>query len=83
MITDTGAQIHKKLENQPMDELEFIGKVSAQKLTTVEEDNKAAQAQYRQDMLANALRRATSKKPKVEELTRERFPEEILINEIL
>ena len=59
-----------------MDELEFNGKVSAQKLSSVEEDNKAAKAQYRQDMIANALRRATSKKPKVEELTRERFHEE-------
>jgi hypothetical protein len=59
-----------------MDELEFIGKVSAQKLTSNEEDNRAAQTQYRQDMMANALRRVTSKKPKVEELTRERFHEE-------
>ena len=58
-----------------MDELEFIGKVSAQKLSSVEEDNRAAQTKYRQDVMANALRRVTSKKPKVEELTRERFPE--------
>lgn len=59
-----------------MDELEFIGKVSAQKLSSVEEDNRAAQTKYRQDVMANALRRVTSKKPKVEELTRERFSEE-------
>ena len=59
-----------------MDELEFFCKVSAKKLTTVEEDNKAAQAQYRQDMMNIALRRATSKKPQTEELTRERFPED-------
>ena len=59
-----------------MDELEFIGKVGAQKLSSVEEDNRAAQAQYRQDMMANALRRTTSKKPQAEELTRERFSEE-------
>lgn len=58
-----------------MDELEFNGKVSAKKLTTVEEDNKDAQAQYRQDMMANALRRTVPKKPQTEELTRERFPE--------
>jgi hypothetical protein len=59
-----------------VDELEFNGKVSAQKLTSDEEDNRAAQTQYRQDMMANALKRVTSKKPKVEELTRERFHEE-------
>lgn len=59
-----------------MGELECIGKVSSQKLSSVEEDNRAAQAQYRQDMMANALRWATSKKPQAEELTRERFPEE-------
>jgi hypothetical protein len=56
-----------------MDELEFIGKASAQRLTSNEQDNKAAQAQYRQDMMANALRRVTSKKPDTVELTRERF----------
>ena len=59
-----------------MNELEFIGRVSAQKLTSNEQDNKAAQAQYRQDMMANALRRTAPKKPKTEALTRERFPEE-------
>ena len=58
-----------------MDELEFSGKVSAQKLTSIEDDNKSAQAQYRQDMMANALRRVTSKKPDAVELTRERFSE--------
>jgi len=59
-----------------MDELEFIGKVSTQKLTSTEQDNRAAQAQYRQAMMANELRRATSTKTDNEELTRERFPEE-------
>ncbi|WP_159074848.1 hypothetical protein [Polynucleobacter difficilis] len=59
-----------------MDNLEYAGRVSAQKLTTNEQDNKAAQAQYRQEILANALRRATSNKPDTVELTRERFPEE-------
>jgi hypothetical protein len=59
-----------------MDELEFIGKVSAQKLTSNEEDNRAAQARYRQDILTKVVRRVTSKKPVTAELTRERFPEE-------
>jgi hypothetical protein len=59
-----------------MDELQFIGKVSVQKLTSNEQDNRAAQTQYRQDMMAAALRRTASKEPQAVELTRERFPEE-------
>lgn len=59
-----------------MDDLSFFGRLSFHKLTTIDDDNKAAQAQYRQDTLANALRRTTPKKPQTEELTRERFPEE-------
>lgn len=59
-----------------MDDIEYVGRASTLKLTTNEEDNRAAQTQYRQDVMANALRRVTSKKSKVEELTRERFPEE-------
>ena len=59
-----------------MDDIEYAGGASTLKLTSIEDDNKSAQTQYRQDILANALRRVTSKKPKVEELTRERFLEE-------
>ena len=59
-----------------MDDIEYVGRASTLKLTSNEEDNRAAQTQYRQDVMANALRRVTSKKPKVEELTRERFHEE-------
>jgi hypothetical protein len=59
-----------------MDNIEYAGKVSNQKLTSNEVDNRAAQAQYRQDVMAIALRRATSNKPDTVELTRERFPEE-------
>lgn len=59
-----------------MDELEFVGKISSLKLTFNEQDNKAAQTQYRQDMMANALRCTANKEPKTVELTRERFPEE-------
>ncbi len=59
-----------------MDELEFVGKISSLKLTSNEQDNKAAQTQYRQDMMANALRRIATKEPQAVELTRERFPEE-------
>jgi hypothetical protein len=48
-----------------MDELEFIGRVSAQKLKSNEQDNKAAKSQYRHDMMANALRRNSVKKPQM------------------
>jgi hypothetical protein len=58
-----------------MDELEFAGKISTFKLTSNEQDNKAAQAEYRQDMMANALKRTTNKEPQMVELTRERLPE--------
>jgi hypothetical protein len=59
-----------------MDELEFVGKISSLKLTSNEQDNKVAQAKYRQDMTANALRRTANKEPQPVELTRERFSEE-------
>jgi hypothetical protein len=59
-----------------MDDIEYAGRASTQKMTSNEEDSRTAQAHYRQDTLANALRRATSKKPDTVEQTRERFPEE-------
>jgi hypothetical protein len=59
-----------------MDDIEYVGRASSQKMTSIEQDNKAAQTQYRQDMMANALKRTTNKEPQAVELTRERFPEE-------
>ena len=59
-----------------MDDIEYVGRASSQKMTSIEQDNKAAKTQYRQDMIANALRRTTNKEPQPEELTRERFSEE-------
>ena len=59
-----------------MDDVEYFGRASSQKMTSNQQDNHASQAQYRQDMMANALRQVTSKKPDTVELTRERFPEE-------
>ena len=59
-----------------MDNIVYAGRASPQKLTSIDDDNKSAQAQYRQDMMANALRRTAPKKPQTEALTRERFPEE-------
>jgi hypothetical protein len=37
-------------------------------MTSIGQDNKAAQAQYSQDMMSAALRRTTPKKPQTEEL---------------
>lgn len=59
-----------------MDDIEYVGRASTQRMTSIEQGNKAAQTQYRQDTMSKALRRATSKEPKSVELTRERFPEE-------
>jgi len=59
-----------------MDDIEYVGSASSQRMTSNEQDNKAAQTQYRQDMIANALKRTTYKEPQIVELTRERFPEE-------
>jgi hypothetical protein len=59
-----------------MDDIEYVGRASSQRMTSNEQDNKAAQTQYRQDMMANALRRTASNLPQAVELTRERFPEE-------
>ncbi len=59
-----------------MDDIEYAGRASSQKMTSIEQDNKAAQTQYRKDMMTNTLRRATLNKPQAEELTRERLPEE-------
>jgi hypothetical protein len=59
-----------------MDNVEYVGRASSQKLTSNQQDNKAAQTQYRQDMMAAALKRTTPKKSQLDELTRERFPEE-------
>jgi len=59
-----------------MDDIEYVGRASSQRMTSNEQDNKAAQTQYRQDMMTNALRRTASKEPQMVELTRERFPEE-------
>ena len=59
-----------------MDDLEYVGRTSSQKMTSNEQDNKAAKTKYRQDMMSAALRRIANKEPQAVELTRERFPEE-------
>jgi hypothetical protein len=58
-----------------MDDIEYSGRASTQRMTSIEQDNKAAQTQYRQDMMANTLRRTANKESKTVELTRERLPE--------
>jgi hypothetical protein len=58
-----------------MDDIEYAGRASSQKMTSNEQDNKAAKTQYRQDTMATALRRTANKESQPVELTRERLPE--------
>jgi hypothetical protein len=58
-----------------MDDVEYVARASTQKVSTNEEDNKSAQAKYRQDMMANALRRTANKESQTVELTHERLLE--------
>ena len=59
-----------------MSNLEFLGQLKPQRLSSFEEDLKKSQAEFRRDELSRKLRR--SKKPIAEppEITYERFPEE-------
>ena len=66
----------QKARIEIMDDIEYAGRASTQKLTSNQQDNHAIKTQYRQDMMANALRRTANKEPQPVELTRERFPEE-------
>ena len=68
--------VTRKAKIESMNDVEYIGRASTQRMTSIEQDNKAAQARYRQDILTKVVRRVTSKKPVTAELTRERFPEE-------
>jgi hypothetical protein len=58
-----------------MDDIEYVGRASSHKMTSIEQDNKAAKTQYRKDILANTIRRTANKESKTVELTRERLPE--------
>lgn len=56
--------------------LEFMGKLKLQRLTSLEEDFKREQAQFREDELDRALRRAGKLKPDPIETSYERYPEQ-------
>lgn len=60
-----------------MSNLEYIGQVKHQRLTSLEEDFKRDQDQFRKDELDRVFRRSGKVKAEVREITYERFPEEI------
>jgi hypothetical protein len=59
-----------------MDDVEYVGRVSTQRMTSIEQDNKAAHAQYLNDKNENLKRHILKSKPETAELIRERLPEE-------
>lgn len=59
-----------------MDDIEYVGRVSSLKQTSIEMDNKAAQVQYFKDKAAKSKGCNLKLKPKTTELIRERFQEE-------
>jgi len=61
-----------------MSDLEFLGRMNPKRLTSLEEDFKTSQQQYRDDMQQNALRRAGKLMKPEPEVTRERIPNEVI-----
>jgi len=61
-----------------MSDLEFLGRMNPKRLTSLEEDFKTSQQQYRDDMQQNALRRAGKLVKPEPEVTRERIPNEVI-----
>lgn len=59
-----------------MSNLEFFGQIKLKRLTSLEEDFKRSQAEYRKDELNRALRRSGKINQESVETTYERFPEE-------
>ncbi len=59
-----------------MSDIEFFAKVNPQRLTSLDEDFKKEQAQFRKDELDRALRWSGKIKSEPQETTYERFPEE-------
>lgn len=59
-----------------MSDIEFFAKVSPKRLTSLEEDFKRDQAQFRKDELNRALMRSGKVKSEPQETSYERFPEE-------
>jgi hypothetical protein len=59
-----------------MSDIEFLGQIKPKRLTSLEEDFKRSQAEYRKDELNRALRRSGKINQESVETTYERFPEE-------
>ena len=59
-----------------MSNLEYMGQIKPRKLTSLEEDYKRSQAEFRKDELNRALRRSGKLKQEPVETIYERFPEE-------
>lgn len=59
-----------------MNDIEYLGKVIFNRLTSLEEDSKNQQAQFYKDEQARELRRSGKIKQEKTETTYERFPEE-------
>lgn len=59
-----------------MSNLEYMGQIKPRKLTSLEEDYKKSQAEFRKDELNRVLRRSGKPKQEPVETTYERFPEE-------
>lgn len=59
-----------------MADIEFFAKLNPKKLTSLDEEFKKEQAQFRKDELDRAFRRSGKVAPKLQEITYERFSEE-------
>jgi len=59
-----------------MKNLEFLGQLKPQKLTSFEEDFERSRAEFRRDELSRKLRRSNNHVIEPLETTYERFPEE-------
>ena len=59
-----------------MSDIEFLGQIKPKRLTSLEEDFKRSQDEFRKDELNRALRRSGKINQESTETTYERFPEE-------
>jgi hypothetical protein len=57
-------------------DLEYVGQMNPQRLTSFEEDFRRERAQFQKDELDRALRQAGKLQPEPAETSHERFPEE-------
>lgn len=59
-----------------MSDIEFFAKVSPKRLTSLEEDSRRDQDQFRKDELDRVFRKLGKVKPAAQETSYERFPDE-------